>query len=996
MSTLPLPIVQPPPEPAPDWGELRRPELERKLRRHVDGEVRFAEADRRLYATDASHYRIPPLGVVLPRTAEGLRSAVQVIAEHRVPIVPRGGGTSLSGQSVGAGVVIDTSKHLHRILDLDAKGRRVRVEPGVVLDRLNRHLAPSGLTFGPDVSTLDRATMGGMIANNSAGSRSVKYGTTAMHLLATQVVLSDGTFATLEPKAPGQLATLLRKAGVEGDAYRTAQQIAVECADEIRARFPDLLRKVSGYALDSLLAQGPLNLAKLIAGSEGTLALVASADLNVEPLPTARGIACVSFAGLTKALEAVPHILATSPSATELIDRMILDLARGSAEYRGRVAFLDRGVQAFLLVEFSEDSAAAVRGGFDRLRTALAATAGTLEIVTADAAQCERLWALRKIALPLLMTLPGSRKPVSFVEDTAVAVEKLPRFVERFHEILADHRTTGSFYGHASVGCLHIRPLLDLHEVRGREEMASIAGAVVELVREFGGCLSGEHGDGLARSRFNRAMFGETVYDAFRRVKHAFDPDGILNPGKVVDGPPITDSLRPAARPTPADAVAFHYEEAGRLGEVMGRCNGNGVCRKLDRGVMCPSYQVLREEAHSPRGRANLVRASLESGAADWADKPLGDALDLCLSCKACKSECPSAVDIGKAKAEYLNRRHARHGPSLLERALADLPRHQPTGSRFAPLSNWLLRSWPVRQFLHYGLGVHRDRRLPAYARRTLIDRFRARVPAPGGRGRVLLHADCFTTYHQPQVGVAAVDLLEAAGYRVVLAPFCCGRTLLSKGFLGEARALVQRGLERLLPYAEDGVPVLGLEPSCLLSLTDEWPDLAPGGVADMVADRAFLVENWLAERHAAGATDLTPPTGDPAPVLVHGHCHQKAAGKLPGSLDALRDLAGLAPETIDAGCCGMAGAFGYERSHHDLSRRIYAQRLGPAVAAAGVRPVLAPGFSCRCQIADLGHVAARHPVELIAERLLGRGKPGAEVAANRTNAEPRRDADRA
>lgn len=954
-----------------DWSEVRRRSLEKRLAGAIEGEARFDAAARALYASDASIYQIEPLGVVIPRTKADLLTSVAIAMEQRVPLIPRGAGTSLSGQSVGPGLVIDTSKHLNRILETNIAEGWVRVEPGVVLTQLNRHLAPMGRQFGPDVATTDRATLGGMIGNNSAGSRSIRFGKTLDHVEELEVALTDGRTTTFGPISHAELLARKRLSGREGIIYRTVHDVTTASAEEIRARFPKVLRRVSGYNLDRMLPPRPFNLAELFVGSEGTLATLAEARLRIVPAPPARGLAVLHFAKIIDALQSLEAILATKPSAVELFDQMLLDMARKSALYRDRIDFVEGRPAAILLVEYLGDEEADVQAGLASLRKACSAPL----LIVEDPARRERVWNVRKTALPLLMAIPGGRKPIAFVEDTAVAPERLPEFVTRFREILLRHGTDGSFYGHASVGCLHIRPLLDLRRDDDIVRMRQIAEEVVELVIEFEGALSGEHGDGLARSGFNRQLFGDVVYNAFGEVKRAFDPEGLMNPGKIVSAPPMTENLRRAPVAMEPDTL-FSFEADGGMVEVARRCNGNALCRREGIGVMCPSFMATREEEHSPRGRANLFRALLEGRIepdrpGSIASERLDHALDLCLGCKACKTECPSSVDIAKLKSEYLYQKGRRHGRGRRDRLMADYRAQAEFGSRFAPFSNWAMRSWPARWLLERLLKLDLRRRLPPFARQPLTSWFRKHKSlCRQAHGKVVLLADCFTNFHEPAIGRDAVSLLELAGYQVFLAPICCGRVMISHGFLEEARALVKRNVERLLPFVEEGTVILGMEPSCLFTLTDDWRDLLPGDETTMIARQARMVEAWLVQRTRWGGTELPAPRQTPMEVLLHGHCHQKAASAVEGTVEAIKTLAGVTPSVLDAGCCGMAGSFGYESGHFEISQSIAEQRLLPALRRSPAACVVAPGFSCRSQIADLGGRRAIHPVQLIRRRI--------------------------
>jgi FAD/FMN-containing dehydrogenase/Fe-S oxidoreductase len=958
------------------WVELRRAALRSTLAKHVQGEVRFDPADRALYSTDASIYQIEPMGVVIPKTTEALAAAVAIAMEQQVPIIPRGGGTSLSGQAIGAGLIIDCSKYLDRVVDLDLEARTVRVQPGCVLGQLNRRLRPLGYLFGPDVATIDRANLGGMIGNNSAGARSIRFGKTVDNVVSLDVVLTDGNSAKFHRLDAAEARGKQRLLNREGEVYRAIDAILTEESDEIARRFPKVFRRVSGYNLDALLPPADLNLAKLIVGSEGTLATVTEATLTIVPIYKFRAVAVLEFSSVADALASVPALLTTRPSAVELIDEMILNLARASPEYRKDLDFIVGTPKAILIVEYLADEPGEVERSLVDMDEAIAGRRLENQSRTSDAGRCERIWNVRKMSLPLLLSLPGSRTPVTFVEDTAVSPDRLGEFVSRFREVLTRHGTDGSFYGHASVGCLHIRPLLDLTTAEGVATMRAISEEIFDLVMAFGGALSGEHGDGLARSCFNPALFGPRVYAAFRRVKQVFDPLHLMNPGKIVDAPPMTEHLRQRSTPAPS-ASGYSYADAAGPLAVVRACNGNGLCRRQHIGVMCPSYVATRDEQHSPRGRANLLRevvegrVAAEDGLADWTSPAVAESLDLCLGCKACKNECPSSVDIAQLKSEHLYRRHQVEQPALVDRLTAQFSQWAWWGSRFAPLSNLVMRNWLVRRWLYPALGIDPRRRLPVFHRSTLSDWFRQhKFVGKESLGEVVLLGDCFTEWHDPQVGRAAVMLLELAGYQVHLATLCCGRTLISKGFLDEARELARRGVRKLIDYAEAGVPILGLEPSCILTLADEWLDLDTTGQAGLIAGQVGFVDGWLEEQFRAGLAPLPKSDQQPIDVLVHGHCHQRAAGRLEATVRSLETLAGVKARVIDSGCCGMAGSFGYEKGHFEISLDIAEQRLLPAIREAPQATIVAPGFSCRSQIRDFSGRVALHPVELIRRRL--------------------------
>ncbi len=988
-----------------DFAAIRRESLHRYLSRHLEGEVRFDDPTRLLYSTDASHYQIEPVGVVLPKTAADLIAAVQIAQDLGIPITARGGGTSLTGQSIGPGLVLDCSKYLNQIGEVDTANRTVKVRPGVVLDHLNRHLAKFDLHFGPDVATANRATLGGMIGNNSAGARSVVYGQTVDHVRSLDVVLSDGnpaSFGLLNSREVERKRELRTR---EGDVYREVDHILSTEAEEIETRFPKILRKVSGYNLLGLLQFGvdnkgirngfrngsspPQSLVPLLVGSEGTLAVVTEAELMLVPRPKHRGLLVPHFDSLRSALDALAVCLSLSPSAVELMDTMLIDLARNQRSLKGAMAAISGRPAALLMVEFTADEPDEVADRVEKLAAKLHGASGMTAAVTAtDPHLRDPLWNLRSAAVPLLYGMPGDKKPVTFVEDCAVATEVLPEFATRFREVLKKHGTDGAFYGHASVGCLHIRPVLNLHDKADVVKMRAITTDVTDLVLQFNGSLSGEHGDGLVRSEWNRKMFGDRVYEAFRRVKRAFDPANVLNPGKVVDAPAMEANFRlPPGVVVPDPPTVLDYSKQGGFFRSIELCNGAGVCRKTQGGAMCPSYRATRDERDTTRARANALRISLASGGREApvesatspkipqgayaprspvGDRWIGEVMDLCLSCKACKSECPSNVDVAKLKAEFTQAYYAKRPRPVGHRLVKNVHRLSPWGAALAGPANWLGRRKFARGMLEALAGFDRRRSLPELHAIHFRRWFDFRTPAARTGKKVLLLDDCFTTYQEPRIGKAAVKLLEAAGFTVELANVCCGRAMISKGYLTDAQKLARNQLPRLEKAVAGGIPILGLEPSCLLTLCDEWPELVPGPAAEKVAASAELMESWLARQVQDKAVSLTFDAL-PNRVIFHGHCHQKALVGVGGSTAALGLVPGLSATVLDAGCCGMAGAFGYEKEHYDLSVAIANLSLLPGLAADPLAVPVATGTSCRHQIRDLTGRTAFHPVEVLA-----------------------------
>ena len=949
------------------------------LRRVVSGEVRFDAMTRVLYSTDASIYQIEPIGVVLPRTAEDVAAVVETARRHGVPVLPRGGGTSLAGQTVGHAVVIDFSKYMRDLLEVNAEEGWARVQPGIILDELNQKLAPTGMLFAPDPSTSNRGNVGGAIGNNSCGAHSIVWGKTVDNVAELTAVLSNGDFATLGPLTAGQVEERMRRDSLEGSILRSLAEIGAETRDEVAARFPQIQRRVSGYNLDELSdpAAG-LDMARFVIGSEGTLLTVTDARVKIVPRPRHKALAVLHFHTLQESIEATVLTLEVDPASVELVDSMILRQARANLEYSRMMGFLEGDPEAVLLVELTGDSEAEAASKLDALERKLKrARMGYAVRRVMDEGEQARIWAVRKAGLGLMMNVPGSAKPLPFVEDTAVDPEKLPEYVRRFDEIVRSHGTTAGYYGHASVGCLHIRPLIDLKDREGVERMVAIASDVSDLVLEFGGAMSGEHGDGLVRSPWIEKMFGPKVYDAFRRVKRAFDPDGIMNPGKIVDPAPMTENLRidPAYRAVEPD-TGFSYASQGGFGGAIEMCNGQGACRKVTSGTMCPSYMVTRDEEHSTRGRANALRAAI-SGAlplSSLTGSRLYDVMDLCMECKGCKGECPSNVDMAKLKYEFLDRYHKANGLPVRNRLFGNIAAISRLGSFMAPVSNLVMRSTTFADLMERFANIDRRRKLPPFASQTFRQWFKARggsIRPPGGKGQVLLFVDTFTNYNHPEIGRAATKVLERLGYEVVLPDTkCCGRPMLSAGMMDAARKNARANVDTVHSLMEGGAKLVGLEPSCILGFRDDYLDLLPNDRKVVaVAEGAMLFEEFLHSESGLATADLTY-TNPPNRVLLQGHCHQKALAGTDSALSVLRSMPGCEVEEIPSGCCGMAGSFGFGREHYDISMRIGEQTLFPAVRAGNGATVVSDGVSCRQQIADGASVQAKHLAEVVAEAL--------------------------
>ena len=949
--------------------------LEQELRKQVEGEVRFDDFSKVLYSTDASIYQMEPVGVVIPRHKDDVLAAIDVARRTGVPILPRGGGTSLAGQTVNHAIVLDFSKYMDSLIEVNPHERWARVQPGIVLDTLNGLLAPHGLKYAPDPSTSNRASVGGGIGNNSCGSHSVIYGKTSDHVLGLDVVLADGSEARFSDLAPSQLETKLSGNSLESRIYRRIPEIAREYSDEIASRYPNIMRRVSGYNLDRFQNGGNVNLSQMLVGSEGTLGVITEAKINLVPTPRATAIAIAHFDSLGEACDATPTILEHSPAAVELVGEMLLERTRNSPTFSRRMTFVNGQPGAILVVEFTGDTPAEAADRARKLKENLAHRRLGYDCITIlDGAGQANVWTVRKAGLGLLMSVRGDAKPIPFVEDTAVDPEHLGQFVRRFDEIVGNHGTTAGYYGHASVGCLHIRPLVSLKTQDGLDTMTSIASEIADLVQEFGGSLSGEHGDGIVRGVWTEKMFGPKIYDAFRQVKRAFDPDGIMNPGKIIDTPPLTENLRYGPRyktlsfPTQLDFSANDGFEG-----AIDMCNGMGACRKPD-GTMCPSFMATRDEEHSTRGRANLLRAAI-SGALPpetLTSSRLYETLDLCLECKGCKGECPSNVDMAKLKYEFLHNYNAANGTPLRAKLFAHINRLSRLGSRFAPLANLASHTPGLRWLLHHFLGIHKRRPLPSFARRTFPAWFAKRTPPNNApRGPVVLFNDTFMNYNVPEIGIAAVELLEHAGFEVILANArCCARPMISKGLLSEAKANARFNVDLLAPYAARGVPIVGCEPSCLLTLRDEYPDLLRDDASKAVAANSFLIDEFLMDLHRKGELALNFSDTSKR-ILFHGHCHQKALVGATDSLNILNLPPNFTVEEAKTGCCGMAGSFGFEKEHYDISMAIGSQKLFPLVESKSDDwEIAVMGISCRQQVEHGTSRRPRHLIELLRDAL--------------------------
>lgn len=990
---------------APISPDFDRDAVARAFSGAVEGEVRFGLHDRLLYATDASLYQVEPLGVFIPTSPEDAVAGARFCLSRGLPILPRGGGTSLAGQCTNRAVVIDFSNRCNRLLDVDAGARSCRVEPGITPDDLNEKLASTGLFFAPDPATSKHANIGGCIGNNAAGARSILYGRTSENLLSVDACLADGFVGRLEAGAASRHEHI-------GRLTRRVADVVLRNRIAIRERFPKTVRRNAGYNLDLMLnqielSQGDLdgiNLAHLLAGSEGTLAVTLGAQLRLHPRPKLKGLALLSFSDLDAAIEATVPILTTGPSAVELLDDTVLDLANANTEYRKYVDLMPRppggALRAVLYVEYYAQSPEELSAKFEALRRLFPAVA--MKEVTEPAAMASA-WKLRKAGEPLLHGVAGDRKPITFIEDNAVPVEHLVEFVRRLRAIVTAHGTRAAYWAHASVGVLHVRPLIDIHDAEDRRRMQSIAVEAADLAKSLGGVMSGEHGDGRVRGPLLERFYGPELMRAMREIKEIFDPRNLLNPGNIVEPRPIeaiAEDLRIEPEGTPVAVpdvdTFFTYDDQHGFGGAVEMCNGSGVCRKKSGGTMCPSYMGTLDERHSTRGRGNALRLAitgqLAPGSAEpaWNDAETIKTLDLCLSCKACKTECPSNVDIARLKAEYMAQRFRQLGYAPLKALL--LGHFRPLarlGSATRGIANRMNSSGVGRAILGGFMGFDARRTVPAFSP-SLSRWFRREQTANRARPSVALFGDCFTMYLDSGIGAAAKRVYERLGYRVTLADAgCCGRTLISTGLLEDATTQIDRTIQKLGALADDPHvrAILVVEPSCLSAIKDDWLQLklqSPLDLRRRIAAKSFLAEEFLAREskthpnQEAISSAVATASRESAPVILHGHCHQKALWGAESSASALRLFAGARVRTLDTGCCGMAGSFGYSKDKFDLSMKICELTLAPAVRAAkasnGETSICAPGTSCRHQIHDATAQSAIHPIELIDRWMSGAG----------------------
>jgi FAD/FMN-containing dehydrogenase/Fe-S oxidoreductase len=955
--------------------DSKRQQFELELREGIKGDVSFDDYTLGIYATDASIFQIKPVAVVLPRDEQDVISAVKTAEKYKVSIVPRGGGTSLGGQAAGPSLVIDFSKYMNKILEVNEKEKWARVQPGIVLDELNAELKQFGLHFAPDPATSSRATVGGMIGNNSSGTKSIVYGITRDHVMETRTMLSDGSILDFRDFTPGDhLRDLQKTNGREYQLIKDFSEIIEENREDIKRAYPKIMRRVQGYNLDSFVDADKWNLSNLITGSEGTLGVVLNAKVNLEFLPSSKILCTVHFNNLTECISTVAPILEHKPSAVEIMDEDVVIRARKNLSIAPLTTWIKGDPKGILVVEFFGQSEAEVRDKAEALVSDLQEKKrGYAWPILSEPAEQGKVWAVRKNGLGLMLGIKGDRKPIPFIEDASIPIEHLPEYIDQVLKFCKGRDVPVAMYAHASVGLIHVRPILNLKQQQDIDNMKAIARYSFGLVKKYGGSVSGEHGDGRIRSPFLEEYFGPRVYGAFRQIKKLFDPAGIMNPGVIVDPGPMDANLRYGVDyKTPDFPTEYKFREDGSFAAAVEMCTGVGACRQNLAGLMCPSYRATRDEEHSTRGRANALRLAMtgQMGTEGLGSPQLFEIMDLCLSCKGCKSECPSNVDVAKLKGEFLQQYREKHGTSLRDRFVS---RSTTMAKRFsgwkAPVVNGVQKTMLFRKTLEWMAGIDGRRILPSYARKPFHDWFDNRPGLNGKpRKKVVLFDDTYMNYHETNVGISAVELLESCGYHVILAKAgCCQRPNISHGFLKKAKAEGEKTLLNLKKYVDQGLQIVVCEPGCASALTDDLPDLIDDeALGKSICENVMMIDVFLENEINAGNID-PEFSSDFNKLMVHGHCHQKSLYGTTAMERVLKKIPNLEVEVLDAGCCGMAGSFGYEKEHYELSMKIGEDRLLPAIRGKDEDTgVVACGFSCRHQIAHGTGVEAKHWVEVL------------------------------
>ena len=951
-------------------------EFSQDLKKSISGEIRFDNMSKQLYSTDASIYQIEPLGIVLPKTYEDIINTITLAKKYQIPVLPRGGGTSLAGQTVGNAIIIDFSKYMRNIIQVNQEEKWAITQPGIILDELNSKLKKTGLHFSPDPSTSNRGNIGGALGNNSCGAHSIVWGKTVDNILEIDSILSNGEIAKFGKINTKQIFEKIKTNSLESNIYQAIININDQYKDEILKKYPNIERRVSGYNLDELLDLDKLNMSRFIVGSEGTLTTITEAKIKLVEIPKFKGLSLIYFKSLYQALEATVHILNYNPSAIELVGNMILNQAKTNIQYSRMLDFVEGDPESILIVEMDGENEEIVSKKLQNLNSNIEKTKlnYATQIFTQPKDQ-SKIWSIRKAGLGLMMNVPGPEKPIPFIEDTAVSPEKLPEFTMEFDQIIKAHETIAGYYGHAGAGCLHIRPLIDLKTNSGIQKMESISREICDLVIKYGGSMSGEHGDGLARSIWNKKLFGDQIYSAFQIIKNAFDPDSIMNPGKIINSEEMTQNLRSQQSIKQLKIDPKLYASETDFRENIEMCNGQGACRKVTSGIMCPSYMVTRDEEHSTRGRANALRATMTGliSNTSYNEKRLYEVMDLCLECKGCKAECPSNVDMAKLKYEFLNNYFKNNKHSMRDILFANIALISKFGAFFNPITNWIMKSSVFKKILNDFFDIDQRRSLPLFASQTFSQWVKSRndkFTTNNEEKKVVLFVDTFTEYNHPNLGILTVKFIESLGYEVIIPKVkCCGRPMLSKGMIEPAKKNAIFNINSIYNYVKNGTKLIGIEPSCILNFKDDYLDLTEEDEKTLIIKKqTVLLDEFVIDALAKTNQSLQFPKLE-SKILFQGHCHQKALNGTEASMDLLKSIFGENVIEIDSGCCGMAGSFGYEKEHFDISIGIANNSIFPAINSQKENfEIISEGISCRQQIEFGTNKKSKHLIELLAE----------------------------
>ena len=945
-----------------------------ELRHSLKGEFYSDDISKRIYSIDASLYQIIPTAIVVARDSEDISKTIAISYKYKTPVIGRGAATGITGGCIGSGIIIDTSKYMQNIIDINYEEGYALCQPGVVQDQLNKELAAKGYCLGPDTSTGNRATIGGMTANNSAGAHSLRYGKMVDHVISVRVILSNGDVVTFGEETEESFKEKMALDTREGDIFKAVYKIISDNQNDIEVAFPKIQRRVSGYNLDELTKGFPINMAKLIVGSEGTFGIIDFIKVKISRKPSNTVLSILHFDNFEDALNKVDTILKHKPFSLELIDKTVIDLGKVSPMMEGQLDWLKGSPEMLLVAEFD---ASTPGGALNKQKAFTEAIEGSdfcyHNSPLNDKKSQSKVWKLRKAGLGILMSKRSNERAIAFLEDVAVPLDKLAGFLTFFRKYFTDKSKEIGFYGHAGVGCVHVRPMLDLSKEADRNLMIESMKEIAQMVKDLGGSLSGEHGDGITRSWLHEKMFGPKVYKLFKDLKTAFDPDNLMNPGKIIDSLDPLENLKVDMNTQQINLnTQYTFSDEGGWNFAVDMCNGNGECTKKDTGLMCPSYQAYEDERHSTRARAQSLQYALNGGISynDLMGKKLHDILDLCLECKGCKTECPSSVDMAKMKSEYLYHYQEKNGYKFRSRLFANVSKHSEKASKFPALTNFVNSLAPTRWIFNM-IGIAPQRELPHFASKKFSSWIKTTTNLPAER-EIVLFNDTFNEYNTPKIGIYTSNILNQLGYKIIYPEYkCCGRPMISKGMLKEAKVQAQKIVSLLLPHVKNGLKVVGLEPSCILTIADDYPELLNTEEAKTVASACMTIDEVLVEAIEENRFDLQFHVNK-MDVLFHAHCHQKALRGTESTLKVLSALPGVTPKEIDSGCCGMAGSFGYEKEHYDMSMAIGEKRLFPEIRKASVlTEIVSNGTSCRSQISHGASRNAQHLVEFINARLV-------------------------